>query len=62
MMTAYSQIVNYLLLSKHTDDNIANTEDELMIFTQLTNNTPLKCAEELADRALCCDLCMKNTI
>lgn len=53
-LTTYPQVVSYLLQTYATDENIADTKDEITMFSQPPNKTLSQYAEELVAKALRC--------
>lgn len=51
-LAKYSQVVNYLLRTYETDKDIVGTDNEITMFTQPPNKTPLQYVEELVEKAL----------
>lgn len=50
----YPQVVNNLLFTCKTDENIAGTKDEITMFTPPPNKNPSQYAEEIVAKALPC--------
>lgn len=53
-LTTYPQVANYLLRTSATDENIADTKDETIMFTPLPNTTPSQYVEELSGKVTRC--------
>lgn len=51
-LSTYAQVVYYILRICATDKSIADTEDEINMFSQPPNMTPLQYAKELVAKAL----------
>lgn len=54
-LTTYCEVVNYLLETYATDDVIAETDAEILRFTQPPTKSPTEYAEALWNKALRCD-------
>lgn len=53
--TTYHQVVSYLLRTYNTEDDIADTEDKTVMFTQPPNKKRSPYAEELVAKTLRCE-------
>lgn len=51
-LTIYPQVLTFLLRTYAADENILDIEDEITMFTQLSNKTPSQYAEMMAAKEL----------
>lgn len=52
--TTFSRIVDHLLHTYSTEENIADTKDEIMMFSQVPDKPLSKYPEKLVAKTLCC--------